>query len=57
MTQIYFTSDDLFWGHKEMVPEWFWENHYLASEDPRYPEMTGEPMYSQVIPVDPFTIY
>ena len=40
-----------------MVPEWFWENHYLASEHPRYTEMTGKPMHSQVIPVDPFSIY
>lgn len=57
MTQIHFTSDDLFWGHKDMVPEWFWTNHPLASWHPKYEKVTGKPMYSQVIPVDDFSIY
>jgi hypothetical protein len=47
-----FISDDLFWAHKDMVPEWFWKNHYLASEHPDYTKKTGKPMYSIVIPED-----
>lgn len=57
MSQINFTADDMFWGHKEMVPEWFWYNHPLASWHPRYTEVTGKPMYTQVLEMDNTTIY
>ena len=57
MYKINFTSDDMFWAHEEMVPEWFWTNHHLASYHPRYTEVTGKPMYSQVVPVDDTSIY
>lgn len=57
MKKINFTSEDLFWGSKEMNPKWFWENHYLASYHPNYTRVTGKQMFSQVIPVDEFSIY
>lgn len=57
MRQIHFTSDDMFWGHEEMCPEWFWTNHPLASEHPRFTEVTGRPMYCQVFPADDTSIY
>jgi hypothetical protein len=47
-----FMSDDMFWAHKDMVPDWFWKNHYLASEHPDYTQKTGKPMHSQVIAED-----
>ena len=57
MTQIHFTTDDMFWGHKDMVPDWFWYNHPLASWHPNYTKITGKPMYSQVLEMDDTTIY
>lgn len=57
MKQIYFTSDDFFWAHEDMIPEWFWTDHYLASYHEDYTKKTGKPMYSQVMPVDDFSIY
>lgn len=57
MYKTNFTSDDMFWAREEMDPNWFWYNHPLASWHSRYTEVTGKPMYSQVVPVDDFSIY
>jgi hypothetical protein len=47
-----FMSDDFFWAHKDMVPEWFWKNHYLAPEHSEYTKKTGKPMHSILEPED-----
>lgn len=57
MRNTHFISEDFFWTHKNMVPEWFWTNHPMASYHPRYTEVTGKPMYSTVVEVDQTTIY
>lgn len=57
MKKIHFTSEDSFWAHEEMCPDWFWTNHGFASFDERYPEKTGKPMYSKVLDTDDSSIY